>query len=354
MAGGVGSRFWPKSTTQNPKQFLDVLGIGKSLLRLTFERMQKVSANENIFILTNRNYLELVLEQLPELKADQVICEPQRKNTAPCIAYASAKIMAINKDAVLVIAPSDHLILDTYRFKELIDVAIQTAESSNQLVTLGILPTRPDTGYGYIEFAMTDSRMAGSVNKVLQFQEKPDVAKATSFLQAGNFYWNAGIFVWKASTIIEAFHVFQSELHQIFCADITKYGTESEASFVEDAFNKCEDISIDFAIMEHAKNVSVVLTDFDWSDLGTWGSLSDHLSKDQNNNAIVGENVFLFNSNNCLIHVPTDKLVVLDGLQDSIVVESNNVLLVLKKENEQDLKKYLKEIEVALPDLFNK
>ena len=199
---------------------------------------------------------------------------------------------------------------------------------------------------------MTDSRAAGSVNKVLQFQEKPDVAKATSFLQAGNFYWNAGIFVWKASTIIEAFHVFQSELHQIFCADITKYGTESEVSFVEDAFNKCEDISIDFAIMEHAKNVSVVLTDFDWSDLGTWGSLSDHLSKDQNNNAIVGENVFLFNSNNCLIHVPTDKLVVLDGLENTIVVESNNMLLVLHKDNEQELKKYLKNIESSLPHLF--
>jgi len=352
MAGGVGSRFWPKSTATNPKQFLDVLGIGKSLLRLTFERMQKISPNENIYILTNENYLQLVLSQLPELTEDQVICEPRRKNTAPCIAYASAKIYSKNKDAVLVITPSDHLILDANRFVELIQISIETALSEDKIVTLGILPTRPDTGYGYIEFDQQESRKAGSVNKVLKFQEKPSLDIAQSFLDAGNYYWNAGIFVWKASVILQAFEQFQPTLFELFAFDLTKYGTHLEKSMIADSFEKCEDISIDFAILEYAKNIAVVLADFDWSDLGTWGSLTDHLAKDDNNNAIVGQKVFLYNSSNCLIHVPNDKLVVLDGLDDMIVVESNEMLLVLKKENEQELKKYLKNIEDHSPHLF--
>jgi mannose-1-phosphate guanylyltransferase len=298
MAGGVGSRFWPKSTAKNPKQFLDVLGIGKSLLRLTFERMQKISPNENIYILTNENYLQLVLSQLPELTEDQVICEPRRKNTAPCIAYASAKIYSKNKDAVLVITPSDHLILDASRFTELIQISIETALNEDKIVTLGILPTRPDTGYGYIEFDQQESRKAGSVNKVLKFQEKPSLDIAQSFLDAGNYYWNAGIFVWKASVILQAFEQFQPTLFELFANDLAKYGSHLEKSMIADAFEKCEDISIDFAILEYAKNIAVVLADFDWSDLGTWGSLNTHLSKDENNNAVVGINAHLFNSSN--------------------------------------------------------
>ena len=352
MAGGVGSRFWPKSTAKNPKQFQDVLGIGKSLLRLTFERLQKISPNENIYILTNEIYLQLVLSQLPELTEDQVICEPKRKNTAPCIAYASAKIYSKNKDAVLVITPSDHLILDANRFRELIQISIETAHSDDKLVTLGILPTRPDTGYGYIEFDQLESRKAGAVNKVLKFQEKPILDVAQSFLDAGNYYWNAGIFVWKASVILQAFEQFQPTLFELFANDLTIYGTHLEKSMIAEAFEKCDDISIDFAILEYAKNIAVVLADFDWTDLGTWGSLTDHLSKDDNNNAVLGQNVFLYNSSNCLIHVPNDKLVLIDGLDDMIVVESNEMLLVLKKENEQDLKKYLKNIEDHSPHLF--
>ena len=345
MAGGVGSRFWPKSTPQNPKQFLDVLGIGKSLLRLTFERMQKISSNDKIYILTNESYLDLVLAQLPEIAASQVICEPQRKNTAPCIAYASAKIFAQNKDAILVITPSDHLILDVSRFKELIQISIHTAVQYSRIVTLGILPTRPDTGFGYIEFDRNADRAPGSVNNVIKFQEKPSADLALSFLNSGNYYWNAGIFVWKASVILDAFSQYRPDLFQLFASDIEIYGTEKEKMTIEKAFDLCEDISVDFAILEQSKNISVVLSDFDWSDLGTWGSLTDHLVKDDKANAVVGQNVFLYNSTNCLVHMPNDKLVLLDGLNDMIVVESNNMLLVLKKENEPSLKNYLKEIE---------
>lgn len=351
MAGGVGSRFWPKSTAQYPKQFLDVLGIGKSLLRLTFERMQKISANDKIYILTNESYLDLVLEQLPEIQAEQVVCEPQRKNTAPCIAYASAKILANNKDAVLVITPSDHLILDTKRFQELIQISIDTATQEDKIVTLGIFPTRPDTGFGYIEFAEVDSRSPGSVNKVIKFQEKPSLELAKTFVASGNYYWNAGIFIWKASVILSAINLYRPDLYQLFVSDLTVYGTEKEPNAVRIAFDVCEDISIDFAILEQAKNIAVVLADFDWSDLGTWSSLTDHIAKDKNANAIVGSKVFVFNTTNCLVHVPDDKLVVLDGLENTIVVESNNMLLVLKKENEQDLKAYLKEIEAVSSQL---
>jgi mannose-1-phosphate guanylyltransferase len=253
-----------------------------------------------------------------------------------------------------VITPSDHLILDTNRFKELIQISIQVAASDDKIVTLGILPTRPDTGFGYIEFDKNDSSKPGSVNEVIKFQEKPTADIAKAFVNSGNFYWNAGIFIWKAAVITDAIREFRPDLFDLFASDLSIYGTEKEKERIQHAFHACEDISIDFAILEHAKNISVVLADFDWSDLGTWSSLTDHLNKDDQNNAIVGANVFTFNTNNCLVHVPSDKLVVLDGLEDSIVVESNNMLLVIKKENEQELKKYLKEIEAVLPDLFNK
>jgi mannose-1-phosphate guanylyltransferase len=345
MAGGVGSRFWPMSTPQKPKQFLDVLGIGKSLLRLTFERLQDLMPDEQIYILTNTIYKELVLEQLPELKEHQVLCEPMRKNTAPCIAYAAAKIYHENEDATLIITPSDHLILDSQRFCEIINTAIETSSSKNHLVTLGIAPTRPDTGYGYIEFDNSQGVEANQAYEVTNFREKPDLETAKSFVNAGNFYWNAGIFVWKAKVILDALEAFQPRLFNLFADNLTVYdnGLKEEVA-VFHAFDKCEDISIDFAVMEHAKNVSVVLSDFDWSDLGTWGSLNQHLHKDERNNSIIGDNVFTFNSENCLINVPNNKLVLLDGLKDYIVVESDEMLMVLKSENEQELKNYLKVI----------
>jgi len=350
MAGGVGSRFWPMSTQQKPKQFLDVLGIGKSLLRLTFERMEKISEVSNIYVLTNESYLDLVLEQLPELTALQVICEPERKNTAPCIAFAAAKIYDLNPQANLVISPSDHLIVQIERFKSLVDVALNESEKG-QLVTLGIQPSRPDTGYGYIEFT-ADQVTAGDVHAVNRFCEKPDLETAKAFVAAGNYVWNSGIFIWKAETILNALHSFQPDLFDIFCKNTQVYNSEAEIGFMKNAFAACEDISIDFAVMEHAKNVSVVLSDFDWSDLGTWGSLIDHMKLDENQNAIVGDHVFMFDTNNCLIHLPKDKVVLLDGIQDTIVVESDGMLMILRKDKEQDLKKYLKQMQEKNPSLF--
>ncbi|MEY4351377.1 MAG: hypothetical protein RL078_1454 [Bacteroidota bacterium] len=341
MAGGVGSRFWPMSTPENPKQFLDVLGIGKSLLRLTFERLNRFIPTENIYILTNSSYEQLVLDQLPELKASQVLCEPARKNTAPCIAYAAAKIHALDPNATLLISPADHLIINEKRFEEIINVAWQTAQSG-QLVTLGIEPSRPDTGYGYIEFAKTETAVKGSACPVLQFREKPDLATAQSFLEAGTFYWNAGIFVWKSEVILAALEAHQNDIYQIFTQDLQVYGTAQETEFLKAAFNACPDISIDFSVMEKATNVSVVLADFDWSDLGTWGSLTTHLQKDEQQNSLIGGQIFAFDSANCLVNVPANKTVLLDGLQDYIVVESGDKLMVLRLSNEQKLKEYLK------------
>ena len=341
MAGGVGSRFWPLSTSQNPKQFLDVLGIGKSLLRLTFERLQKFIPAENIYILTNTSYEALVLEQLPELTSSQVLCEPERKNTAPCIAYAAAKIHALDPDATLLISPADHLIINESRFEEIIRTAWQTAQDG-KLVTLGIEPTRPDTGYGYIEFEKTEQTQKGSACPVLQFREKPNLVTAQAFLDAGNFFWNAGIFVWKSAVILDALAQYQSDIYQIFSAQPEVYGNAQEIAFLKDAFAACPDISIDFAVMEKAQNVSMVLADFDWSDLGTWGSLTTHLDKDKQQNSIIGQNVYAFDSENCLINVPHNKTVLLDGLQDYIVVDTADKLMVLRLSNEQKLKEYLK------------
>jgi mannose-1-phosphate guanylyltransferase len=341
MAGGVGRRFWPLSTSENPKQFLDVLGIGKSLLRLTFERLQKFIPAENIYILTNTSYEALVLEQLPELTSSQVLCEPERKNTAPCIAYAAAKIHALDPDATLLISPADHLIINESRFEEIIRTAWQTAQDG-KLVTLGIEPTRPDTGYGYIEFEKTEQTQKGSACPVLQFREKPNLATAQAFLDAGNFFWNAGIFVWKSAVILDALAQYQSDIHQIFSAQPEVYGSAQEIAFLKDAFAACPDISIDFAVMEKAQNVSMVLADFDWSDLGTWGSLTTHLNKDTQQNSIIGQNVYAFDSENCLINVPHNKTVLLDGLQDYIVVDTADKLMVLRLSNEQKLKEYLK------------
>ena len=341
MAGGVGSRFWPMSTPENPKQFLDVLGIGKSLLRLTFERLNRFIPTENIYILTNSSYEQLVLDQLPELTASQVLCEPERKNTAPCIAYAAAKIHALDPNATLLISPADHLIINEKRFEEIIDVAWQTAQDG-QIVTLGIEPSRPDTGYGYIEFAKTETAVKGSACPVLQFREKPDLATAQSFLEAGTFYWNAGIFVWKSGIILAALEAHQNDIYQIFTQDQLAYGTARETEFLKAAFSACPDISIDFSVMEKATNVSVVLADFDWSDLGTWGSLTTHLQKDEQQNSLIGGQIYAFDSANCLVNVPSNKTVLLDGLQDYIVVESGDKLMVLRLSNEQKLKEYLK------------
>lgn len=352
MAGGVGSRFWPMSTPQKPKQFLDVLGIGKSLIQMTYERLLQIAPSENIFVVTNATYAELVKEQLPDLSYGQILTEPKRKNTAPCIAYASAKIKAIDPEATLIISPADHLIMKEARFTEILNTAIDQANHDERLVTLGIQPSRPDTGYGYIEFSSEAGITAGEVTPVIQFREKPDLKTAEEFVKSGNFYWNSGIFVWKANSILKALQQFQPGLYDLFAGDPSFYNTSDEQLRVDYCFEMCEDISIDFAIMEHAKNVDVVLADFDWSDLGTWGSLNEHLPKDDNNNSVIGEHAHLFHSTNCQVNIPSDKLVLLDGLNDYIVVESDNMLMVLRSKNEQELKNFLKIMEAKSPKFF--
>lgn len=342
MAGGVGSRFWPMSTPERPKQFLDVLGIGKSLLQMTYERLLRITTKEQIFVVTNQSYLTLVQEQLGELPVENILCEPQRKNTAPCIAFAASKVYSLNPDANLVIAPSDHLILKEERFVKIVKTALKQAESKGSLVTLGIKPTRPDTGYGYIEFEDSGDIIPGEVRKVKHFTEKPNRELAEIFLKSGNYYWNSGIFIWKASVILKALNKFKPELHQLFSVENGFYNTEEEATKIADAFAQSEDISIDFAVMENAKNVDVVLANFDWSDLGTWGSLNTHLSKDHNGNAVVGgDQVHLISSSNCIVNLSKDKIAIIDDMHDYVIVEDQNRLMILNLKNEQNLKKYL-------------
>lgn len=341
MAGGIGSRFWPMSTPERPKQFLDVLGIGKSLLQMTYERLLYVSPVENIYILTNTDYKEMVLEQLPDLTPDQVLCEPQRKNTAPCIAYAAAKIHALNANANLIVSPADHLIIQQDNFAETVNTGLK-ASAQGRIATIGIKPIRPDTGYGYIEFDSSKESQPNDVIAVDQFREKPDLASAQSFLDAGNFYWNSGIFIWKSATVLNALKEFQPELYDLFAGDLSFYNTSNEQEKVNHCFEVCEDISIDFAVMEHAKNIDIVLSNFDWSDLGTWGSLNSHLNHDEKGNSTIGAKTHIFNTEDCIINIENDKTAVIDSLKGYIVIQSEDRLMILKKENEQALKEFVK------------
>ena len=354
MAGGVGSRFWPMSTAERPKQFLDVLGIGKSLIQMTFERLLNVAPKENIYVVTNTMYFDLVKEQLPFLTDAQILTEPLRKNKAPCIAYASAKIYAKNPNATLVVAPSDHLILKEENFIQTLNIAIDVANKDERLVTLGIKPTRPDTGYGYIEFSEEGDILPGQVNPVKHFREKPSKEMAELFLKSGNYYWNSGIFIWRAQSILNSLEKFKPDLFKLFAGDLSFYNTPNEQAKINQCFIDCEDISIDFAVMENAKNTDVVLANFDWSDLGTWGSLFTHLDKDFNGNDVFCDNVHIINSTNCIVNLPNNKLALIEGLDNHIVVESDNMLMILNKSDEQNLKKYLVPMQEKSPDFFKK
>lgn len=343
MAGGIGSRFWPMSQEDLPKQFLDVLGTGRTLIQMTFDRLKRVVPEDQIYVVTNKKYKRLVQEQI-NIADEQVLMEPQRKNTAPCIAYAAHKIYNLNADANLIVAPSDHLILKEDKFVKIIQKALQKSSEENNIVTLGIKPSRPDTGYGYIQFKGDGDIVMGEVRDVKQFTEKPNRELAEIFVKSGNYYWNSGIFIWKAKTIISALGKFKPELNALFTSKSGKYNTADEQEFVDLAFKHCENISIDFAVLENAKNVFVVLANFGWSDLGTWGSLNTHLKKDVSGNAIIGNDVHLFESENCIVNMPDDKKVLLQGLKNYIVVEANGILMVVKKEDEQKIKSYVQMI----------
>ncbi len=346
MAGGIGSRFWPMSRSARPKQFIDILGTGETLIQRTFKRFEKVCPKENIYIVTNEIYCDLVHQQIPNLMPEQVICEPARKNTAPCIAYANYKILVRNKNANIVVAPSDHVILKEDIFTDIITTALKTVEESSCLITLGIKPHRPETGYGYIQFDESKtSTNDGRIYKVKTFTEKPALEMAKQFLESGDFLWNSGIFVWNLKTIMAEFEENLPEINDLFKLGIGKYNTPEEDAFIKETYEQCKSISIDYGIMEKAKNVYVFSSDFGWSDLGTWGSLYDIREKDTNNNTIVGRNVMTYNTSNCIVNMPKDKLVVIEGLQDFIVVENENVLLICKKQDEQEIRQFVHDVQ---------
>ncbi len=335
MAGGVGSRFWPVSTTEFPKQFHDMLGAGDTLIQKTFKRLAKLIPVENILILTNEKYNAIVLEQLPMVKQEQVLLEPAMRNTAPCILYASMKIQKQNPNAVMVVAPSDHWIENETTFVENLQQCFDFCSSENALMTLGIQPTFPNTGFGYIEFDKLDLK---SIKKVTQFREKPDYETAKSFLKSGNFLWNGGIFIWSVKSIITSFEKFQPQMNALFFKGFESYNTNSEQFFINENYELAENISIDYAILEHAENVFVLPATFDWNDLGTWGSLHEKLDKDENQNSVVNATVLLNNAFNNIISTSKEKLVVIDGLQDYIIVDKDTTLLIYPKSKEQEIK----------------
>ncbi|MBT8306538.1 MAG: mannose-1-phosphate guanylyltransferase [Maribacter sp.] len=338
MAGGVGSRFWPISTTENPKQFHDMLGTGQTLIQKTFQRLNKFVPTQNILILTNERYNELVLEQLPMVKQEQVVLEPAMRNTAPCILYAALKIQKMNPNGVMIVAPSDHWIEDEEAFARDVELCFDKCEKEKVLCTLGIKPTFPNTGFGYIEY---EKENTSALKKVRQFREKPNYDTAKDFLAKGNFLWNAGIFMWGVPTIVNAFKNLQPTQYGLFETGIPHYNTPNEQAFIKENYPKAENISIDYAILEQAKSIYVLPATFDWNDLGTWGSLYDKLNKDGDNNAVVNSKVITQDAHGNMIRSPKDKIVVVDGLNDYIIVDKEEVLLIYPKSKEQDIKQVL-------------
>jgi len=353
MAGGIGSRFWPMSKSSMPKQFLDILGTGRTFIQMTFDRFRKVCPVENFYVVTSVDYKDLVLEQLPELNEEQVLLEPLRRNTAPCVAYASYKIKAINPEANIIVAPSDHLILKVDEFITEVNKGIEFAEKNDVLVTMGIKPSRPETGYGYIQIdGKSDFPEVDNMYKVKTFTEKPDLEMAKIFVSSGEFFWNSGIFIWSLKSILSAFDEYLPDVSNLFKKGEQLYGTSDEMHFINKTYSECQNISIDYGIMEKAENVHVLCADFGWSDLGTWGSLYENSDKDEMNNSITGHNVLTYQTENCIVNVPKDKLVVLHGLDGYIVVEADNTLLVCKKEDEQQIRQFVSDVKMVKGEEF--
>ncbi len=342
MAGGIGSRFWPMSRTALPKQFLDVLNTGKTLVQWTYERYAKFIPAENIFIVTSEEYVDIVKKQLPKLPVENILAEPSKKNTAPCIAYISFKLAQMNPDAKCIVAPSDHLILEEDRFQSIALEALDFVNNIKALATLGIQPTHPNTGYGYIQFEGLE--VAKDVYKVKTFTEKPDLEIAKSFLASGDFLWNAGIFAWKISNILTAFEKYQPEMYELFDQEKPHFNTTEENAAIQRIYPQCTNISIDIAIMEKANNVYVMPASFGWSDLGTWNSAYENMEKDYLGNAVASDNVIVIDATKCMVNSPKDKLVVLQGLDDFIVVDTKDVLLICSRDKEQSIKEYVAEV----------
>lgn len=349
MAGGIGSRFWPISRQDFPKQFHDMLGTGQSLLQKTYSRLNQIIPSENIYILTNARYVDLTLKQLPEITKEQVVLEPAMRNTAPCILLSALKIHKKNPNALMLVAPSDHWIEDERAYAKDVAISFEEAAKESKLMTLGIEPTFPNTGYGYIESSSEEAE----VKQVKQFCEKPDYETAKKFVASGDFLWNAGIFLWSTETIIAAFKTYLPQMHDLFESGWNVLNTSGEEQFIVDNYAKAENISIDYGILEKADNVFVKKATFDWNDLGTWGSLYDKLEKDNANNAVVNAETFISDSKNNMVFSESKKLVVLDGIEDYIVVDKNDVLLLYPKKKEQDIKQLLQDIKNKHGNTYN-
>ena len=341
MAGGVGSRFWPMSTTEKPKQFIDVLGVGRSLLQLTFDRFKGICSPENVWVVTNRSYKDLVLEQLPEIPVTNILCEPCRRNTAPCIAYVSWRIKSKDRNDNIVVTPSDHIVTNCEEFKRVISQCLKFTSETDAIITLGMKPTRPETGYGYIQADLSScSPRNKEIFRVDSFREKPDLETAKKYIQNKSYFWNAGIFIWSVNTIVNAFRIYQPAISKIFESLQPVYGTPKEQEEIDLRFPECENISVDYAIMEKAEEIFVCPADFGWSDLGTWGSLLVQTKKDLYGNGVIGENVSLFDTHNCIVHTLDKKKVVIQGLDGYIVADDGNKLLICKLSEEQRIKQF--------------
>lgn len=341
MAGGVGSRFWPMSTTEKPKQFIDVLGVGRSLLQLTYDRFDTICPPENVWVVTNSKYVDIVREQLPEIPAGNILCEPCRRNTAPCIAYVSWRIKSQCPAANVVVTPSDHVVMNIPEFRRVITNCLKFTGETDAIVTLGMKATRPETGYGYIKGDLTTSSPRNKeIFRVDSFKEKPDLQTAQKYLQDSSYFWNAGIFLWSVHTIVNAFRVYQPALANIFESMTGVYGTPREQEYIDRRFPECENISVDYAIMEKAEEIFVCPSDFGWSDLGTWGSLLLQTRRDTEGNSVIGDNVRLFGTKNSIIHAMGGKQVVVEGLDGYIVAENNGRLLICRLSEEQRIKQF--------------
>jgi len=342
MAGGIGSRFWPMSRTDFPKQFLDILNTGRTLIQATYDRFTLFIPKDHIYIVTTEQYKDIVAAQLPELPVANILCEPSRKNTAPCIAYISYKLQKTNPEANLICAPADHIILEPENFKKTCLQALHFTANIKALVTLGIKPTHPNTGYGYIQYEQL--AVSENVYKVKTFTEKPDKELAKTFISSGDFLWNAGIFVWQIKNIIKAFENFLPEMHEVFDAEKANFNTPAEKEAIERVYPLCVNISIDYGVMEKADNVYIIPSSFGWSDLGTWASAYDNLEKDYLENAVAGSNVMIIDATKNMIHADNKKLVLVQGLDDFIIVDTEDVLLICKKDKEQAIKEYVAEV----------
>lgn len=341
MAGGVGSRFWPMSTADRPKQFIDVLGVGKSVLQLTYQRFGDFCPLENVWVVTNKKYVALVREQLPDIPAENILQEPCRRNTAPCIAYVSWRIKARDPKANVVVTPSDHIVTDETEFRRIIGLCMDFTEDSDAIVTLGMKPNRPETGYGYIKADLSMSSLRQKeIFRVDKFKEKPDYDTAKEYIKDSSYFWNAGIFIWSVSTIVNAFRVYQPAIAKIFENLTPVYGTAEEQARIDAVYPECENISVDYAIMERVEEIFVCPADFGWSDLGTWGSLQMQTKRDLYGNSLIGHNIQMYESHNCIVHTLQQNQVVIQGLDNYIVAEKDGILLICKLEEEQRIKQF--------------